>query len=174
MNLLSIDPSSTRTGWAVFHGEDLFDSGTIGPRASLTSWERIMAIANSVGDLLVHKNIEYVVMEVGRKTHAGKPNVSGLQVYGMAMGAIGITVASFFHAVSPSDKCYEFIDANQWVRGLSKPDRIRNLGIILKDYPRIKEICAAAGGDEGDAVDMGMWWLDEQRLRVAVERQYAR
>ena len=97
--ILSIDPSSTSTGWAIAerNGNDIVwkDIGRIKPPAKLSGAakapERIAYMVGNMGKMMFPLNLSNIIIEMpSGKTHGGSKNrnISYLPIYGWAAGAI--------------------------------------------------------------------------------------
>lgn len=159
MKLLSLDPSSTCTGYALFKKGELGEFGLLKPSKRYDAWERIKIIVEDVRSLIRIHKCDRVIIEVGKKPHGSVRQQSmgaGLIVYGMALGAVCLAVAESLE----SGRC-EHVDANAWTRKKRKADRIAELAMYCPRYEPAKD----PGGDAADAIDMGVWWLQDKRIR---------
>ena len=160
MKALALDPSSTRTGYAVAEGPgELLEAGALAPKRSADAVERIKAMVQDLDELIEEHQPDVVIVEVpdgkvhGRRKHAGG---AGLSVYGMAAGAMldacwrswGIHV----HAVTPT----------QWNRGRSKNE---TLAIVDQVFPGT-DWKKDRGRDASDAAGELVWWFEEQEARA--------
>lgn len=167
MKLLSIDPSSTRTGLAGFDDfggdPELVLTDAITP-IDVEPWPRVCKIADWVRNHIEGFWPDRVIVELGKKVHGNKrwqTYGAGMSVYGMAVGAVLWEV----HKIKGVGR-YEIVDANEWTRRghrqISKTKRNAELELIYPNQYRVKQ---DPGGDIGDAISMGLWWLEEQRVR---------
>ena len=166
MKLISIDPSSTRTGVAVFRDGDLTESFALRSGAR-QPWQRIRNILIELERELQFR-VELpdaVIIEVGKKPHAKKRQSmagAGLITYGMAVGA----VCRLLDDVSGHGYVFpvEHIDVNEWTkrsnRQIPKYQRLAELAVVCPQYNPEDD----PGGDIGDAIAMGLWWLERKRV----------
>ena len=91
--ILAMDPSSTKTGWALLdRSEHLLQGGILTPDKIRSEPQfRISAMCRDLRQLLGELDPETILIEitsgkVGRNRHGGSG--AGLGVYGMAVGAI--------------------------------------------------------------------------------------
>lgn len=169
MKLISIDPSSTRTGLACFDGQDLITTEAITP-IDIDPWPRVCKIADWVGNHIDSFRPDTVIVEMGKKVHGHKRWAtagSGMSVYGMAVGAVMWEV----HKRQGPGR-YEIVDANRWTqrqrssgRGTYQVTKKTRIGEIEMIYPEQYSANKDAGGDIADAIAMGLWWMENQNIR---------
>jgi Holliday junction resolvasome RuvABC endonuclease subunit len=151
---LSLDPSSTCVGWAVFTVEEgTIAAGRIRGKGKAATG-RIDALVDAVASLAKEHSIDSAIVEVpSGKVHAGRNRGggSGLSVYGEAVGAIR-TALRLMGLVMHS------VTAERWTGGHSKVKRRR---VALKEYPALDGM-TDGGGDISDAIALGVWY----RLRI--------
>ena len=155
--IIALDPSSTAIGYAVLGQIDggLIDAGLITPdRKTHPPLVRILAMLEELTLLICETEPEAVVIEVtsGKvgKRHKGKG--AGLAVYGMAVGAVWQLCRSVeFLEVAP-------VLENDWTDGKGKSKRLSLLCAMEPKYKRERD----PGGDVGDAIGLGRWWLARQ------------
>lgn len=165
MKILSIDPSSTCTGYAVFeHGPDaptprLIEHGRLTAKSSLSALGRIDAIVEDVLDICIERRPKHVVIEIPSGKVAGRvrgrSGGTGLSVYGMAVGAIRQamrqldgTGGSFVHDALEST----------WIGTANRSKATRQLAArsMYPDYNPDTD----TGGDAADAIMLGVWWCE--------------
>lgn len=159
MTVVGIDPSSTRTGYAILKDPlAVHDAGYFRPhRKEDDVPTRIRTMAGEVGDL-VHElsNPVHVVVEipsglVGARHRGGG---SGLTVYGMAVGAIWYAC----ELAAPGD--VTAVTETRWTRGETKSVRRQ---WIAAQFPEYAEMAARdTGGDVSDAIGLALWWFQNQ------------
>lgn len=170
--IFSLDPSSTRTGWAFMKPpEQLVRAGLLlpdDPRAS--SEVRVGDMCSGLWQLLnlwLPRTIliEFTSGKVGRRHGTG--GGAGLAIYGVAVGALWREVCAWIRYQLPEDQINTevvLIRENQWCRGVNKKDRQIAIAALFSAY-RIEQ---DPGGDIADAVGMAVWYLREQRMRSVV------
>lgn len=167
--LLALDPSSTRTGFAVFRGRELIDAGYFKPAAGAESEQRIDAMVGDLLRLLNKLGPEdfTVVIEVP----SGKPGTglkrgagAHLAVYGVAVGELRRaakvwsenTYAKAFDLVKRQTAIIS-VTERAWTRGTPKRVRQRRTALL---HPRYAAVLAKdSGGDVADAIGLGEWYL---------------
>jgi len=160
MKIIAIDPGSKVAGYAVFNDNKLIDAGLLKPyKTRLPNDARILSICFEVEKLLDEHKPKVVVLEwttgkVGRNRHKG--GGSGLAIYGIAIGAIWI-VARLRDGVALPETV--LIDES-WTKGVKKKKRLEDLELTCPAYKRKLD----PGGDMGDAICLGEYYLKECRI----------
>jgi len=163
--VLSLDASSTLTGWASMHRSgQLLEAGVLRPDSKRDgSWDRVCSLSDSLGDLLEQLRpgvilVEWTKGKVGRHRHHGLG--AGLAVYGCGVGGQAMIARAWARA-HPGVRI-EAVLENDWTRGVPKADRT---AAIVANYPAY---AASAGADEGgdiaDAIGLAAWWIRESGL----------
>ena len=169
--ILSLDPSSTRTGWALLsQGEQLLQGGIIKPhKQKCEAQYRIAQMCKDLEQLLAEIEPETILLEwpsghVGRKRHQG--GGAGLSIYGAACGSLWRTCEHWIRSLPPEQQSQtevELVLESDWTRGIPKSDRIAGVASRFKEY----DPAADPGGDLADAIGLGCWYLKEYRMRLA-------
>lgn len=159
MILLSIDPSSTCTGYAVLsrpEGRDdavLIDAGRLTPeKPRAKAADRIASMVAQVGDLIrehrpTHAAVELPSAHVHRGKRAG--GGAGLAIYGMAVGAVWQGVWGLVAWVV-------LVDPNTWTGRVNKTTRARRIEALGIGYRMDQD----PGLDGADAIGLGLWVTD--------------
>lgn len=161
MKIIALDPSSTKTGYAIGHDErTLIECGVL--TSGGNALVRIAAMADDVQRLLRQHLPDVVVIEVpSGKTHRrmGK-NISGLPIYGMAAGAVYIITRHYVRWRGREHKAVELAtpDQNEWTRGTKKALRQRCVAMDFPQYDKRQD----PGGDASDAVALMQWFCRER------------
>ena len=164
--IFAIDPSSTRTGWAVIQPpERLLQAGLLLPSKTRAASEfRIETMCQDLRDLLDEWQPTVVVIEwtsgkVNVKRHGGAG--AGLAVYGIAIGALWQTAVVWAESrESPAHvRC---VDENQWTCGTSKRRRMAAAQCQFPEYHNAVD----PGGDIADAIGLASWLLKERRVKM--------
>jgi len=169
--ILSVDPSSTRTGWALLsQGERLLQGGILTPDKVRSDPQfRIAAMCRDLRQLLDEIEPETILIEItsgkvaGHKRNAMKG--AGLGVYGMAVGAIWQAAEAWLRSRPPEQKNETeivLIKENDWTRGIPKSDRIAGVASRFPEYSSEQD----PGGDLADAIGLAIWYLTEHRARL--------
>ena len=171
MKILAIDPSSTKTGFALFDdNETLIDAGTLRPNKTTDAAEhRIAAMCSDLEVLLKVNTPDIVVIEwtsgkVGRNRHKGSG--AGLAVYGIAVGAIWRTAAAW--AARQATRQVITIYENEWTAGVPKRQRGE---LVKRMVPRL-DLSKDSGGDISDAIGLGCWYI-RRRKQNFINTKYA-
>lgn len=169
MKILSIDPSSTKTGFALLdERETLLDAGTLRPNKTTDAAEyRVAAMCRDLENLLIINAPDIVVIEwtsgkVGRR-HKGYG--AGLAVYGIAIGAIWRTAVIW--AAKGAARQVITIYENEWTAGKSKS---RRSGLIKTLYPKI-DLSKDTDGDIADAIGLGAWYIRRYKQNLVIKAQ---
>ena len=168
--ILSLDPSSTKTGWALLdRSEQLLQGGLLTPdKQQCEPQFRIARMCSDLAQLLSEIEPEVILIEItsGKvgKRHGGSG--AGLGIYGLAVGAVWQAAEAWVRLL-PSERQSEteivLIRENDWTRGVPKADRIAGIESRFPEYSSDQD----SGGDLADAIGLGQWWLTEYRLGLA-------
>lgn len=168
--LLCIDPSSTRTGYAVFElpaPAALLDAGYLTPSPrNIPAIERIFAMQNDLRELIHEVKPRRMVIEI-TSGHVGRRHQghgAGLAVYGMAVGVLlaECRAATVINVNVPVTT----VEENDWTLGVPKKRRQVQVAMM---FPQYREAMSRDdGADVADAIGLGLWWFDRGRLRTEV------
>lgn len=161
IKLLSLDPSSTRTGYALYRwdeasaGETLAEAGYLKPRAADTPLKRIRAMAADFREMLAEISPDVVVIEwtsgkVNRRRHKG--GGAGLSIYG---GAAGYIICEADRAM-PAAAIFTPLE-NDWTNGVEKEKRQDFIAALYPAYAA--HMAKDGGGDVADAIGLARWWI---------------
>lgn len=162
--VLSIDPGSKRTGWAVLtQREQLLQAGVLtGDKTTDPAEFRIAAMCRGLRELLEEWQPGTVLIEwssghVGRRRHNG--GGAGLAVYGIAIGALWQVAVVWSTLGEPRERQARVrcIEENLWTNRVPKEDRVAAVAQRFREY-RIED---DPGGDVADAIGLGLWWIRE-------------
>ncbi|MEM8782370.1 MAG: hypothetical protein AAGE65_05870 [Planctomycetota bacterium] len=161
--VLSLDPPSTSTGYAVLRPDaTVVEAGLLRLPGKRPALARIDAMVADLFELFagVAQPAVGVIEVPSGKVHRGRHGGggAGLSVYGLAAGALREALRRL---VAPERLVS--VTAEQWTRGKRKSVRTQLLGAELPAYGAVA--ARDGGGDVGDAIAMGRWWL-EQREEV--------
>lgn len=166
MKMVGIDPSSTKTGYAVGTSDDhLIEAGVL--TAPGKALDRIGVMADEVRGLLNEHMPDVVVIEVASgHTHRrmGK-NVSFLPIYGMAVGAMYIECRRYVARQKHAGHMVQLSrpDQNEWTRGANKKHRQL---CVAHDFPNYN-LNSDKGADAADAIGLLQWWFRQKNMRNA-------
>ena len=164
VTLLSLDPASIITGYAVMTGEgssNLVEAGRLkAPTKGSEPLVRIRAIAQDLRELIVEMSPTHAVVEitrgkVNRNRHHG--GGAGLGIYGMAVGYLLRVVESGVASVSA-------VEENEWTGKVPKDDRTERLSLEYPDWAAA--MLADEGGDVADAIGLGLWWFRQRTVEA--------
>lgn len=161
--LLSLDVSSSCTGWALVRGPAAARPARFGLiRSSAESIERIDAMTAGVVELLDQLRPDYVVLEWSSgKVHRRLGRIHGLAVLGQAQGAVRERVRMVWGEP-------DLVNESEWTGGRNKENRAKYLIATCPEYSQ-----AAAddpGRDAADAVGLGLWWMTREFQRLLTAR----
>lgn len=167
--ILSIDPSSSKTGYAAFENvKHLAECGVLVADRADSSRERRRSMVKRVVELCHEFDPSAVVIEVpDGKVHRWQQghNMGALSIYGMAVGAIVQAVDEWCEQREAGERSVIEAKVNTWTGGSKKAHRAVAARSLFPDhYDPDKD----AGGDIADAVMLGVWYLDESVMREAV------
>lgn len=159
--LLAIDPSSTRTGYALLRlpGGSVIEAGSLSGRRQDRAIGRAMDIGDEVARLVADVRPDTIVIETPG-THGGRSQSRrntggfGLALYGMAVGIIYRAAWQTGVEVIP-------ISAHEWPGGRSKQGRAVALAMINPAYRAVA--AHDKGRDVADAIELGQWWIRRSR-----------
>ena len=151
MRTLSIDPSSTATGWAVWYGGDLGPHGVIKPSRKCEADERVSQTIEVLTDMLGVYAITRAVYEEAQKIDAY--NRKGIHIYKKAVRVIAMTLVD----ILGKDNVYT-IDPQTWKGSDKKEHTIRKVNLVYRLDLQNKD------NDEADAIGIGEWFLKRQKI----------
>jgi hypothetical protein len=165
--IFAIDPSSTRTGWAVMQPpERLLQAGLLLPSKTRAASEfRVETMCRDLRELLDEWQPAVVVIEwtsgkVNVRRHGGAG--AGLAIYGIAIGALWQTAVIWATSVE-SCECLarvQCVEENQWTCGTLKQ---RRMAAVQCQFPEYRN-AIDPGGDIADAIGLASWWLKEHTV----------
>ena len=170
LQILAIDPSSTRTGYAMMAEAgpvlQVLGAGYVCPGKPTAPYlQRVEDMAKGVLDLINCADLgdpDRVIVEVPSGHVHGRirdRQPQGLSVYGFGAGAIWWQLRRKL-----GDRVIG-IDQNTWTRGTLKKARQAS---VMAHWPQYQSILAKdSGADAADAISLGAWWLHEQKVRSA-------
>lgn len=159
--LLSLDPSSSRTGYAIYRDPEpsgLIESGAIIAETSdRTPLDRVVTMGSALQQLISDHNPTAAVIEIPSShvsaRHHGRG--AGLATYGFAVGWLGCMAALLIKSSSIT-----WVD-NSWTGSESAKRRAARISLLFPHYEARRD----RGGDECDALALGLWYGARQRLQ---------
>jgi hypothetical protein len=153
MTLLSIDPSSTCCGAAVFADGKLVDAWRIKPeRRKDDATTRVTSMIAELRDLMREHGVVDVVIE--------EPALVAMPGRHKANAVMQRAFARIFQAALDTGAAVHAVQINTWARGRSK--RLR--ASVIKNHDAETD----KGLDGADAIGLGQWWLARQRVASPV------
>jgi len=151
IKLLSIDPSSKLTGYAVLDERaNLLEAGLLRPRKTKDDiWDRIEAMCDGLMTLITEVNPTHCIIEVPTGRHARLPAMASgsLVKYGCAVGVMW--------AVAYLEVPHTYAVPTTWTGGKPKKIRAQSVALRFPNYSTEHD----KGLDMADAIGMGVWWL---------------
>lgn len=169
--ILALDPSSTRTGYALMSSATpagLIDAGLIKPtRSRDTAYERVYAMQAQLDELLctLTSNDQVVIEVPSGKVHRGRHGGggAGLATYGLAAGAI--VTACWRSSVGYAG--VQLVSDVAWTRGTPKGRRAE---VLARQFPQVQSILGSGkdpGHDSIDAIGIAAWYFETLAARRA-------
>lgn len=160
--LLAIDPSSTRTGVAVFDDGQLIDAMVLVPKDTDDADIRIDAMVEDLGRILAKLTPELIVIEVpsGRPGAGIKAGAKAqLAIYGLAVGELRRVVKAWAAGRTPCQVLS--VTERDWTLGRSKKRRAQRMLML---HPGMRELLTEhdRGHDAADAIGIGEWYLGSE------------
>ncbi len=164
-SIISIDPSSTATGVALFSRAENLGSQhrlvrwtTIRPKGTKTPTERCLLMAATVAERVREyaageTRSPVVVIEI--------PGAQGRGSTGMGLLTLGVALGMILKALHDSGLRVEMIPANRWTRldqtyCMPKDARAER---IRQRFPEYTKDANDKGLDAADAIGLGAWYL---------------
>lgn len=165
---ISIDPSSTATGVAIFRGKKLVSIDIIkGQTKTKTApHERALLMARHViavveqRVLQIEKNKERIRLSVVIEVPGGqnRPHARGLVTLGMSVGACCSLLLQWSETFK--DSSFEMVLASEWTRlGGGRPKSKDMRAEIIVEKFKSWDFSGDRGHDMKDAVGLGAWKL---------------
>ena len=161
--LLSLDPSTSCTGWAVFHDGKLLEAGSIKADPKCSRWERQKYIADQL--LLMLEN-QYPYFEIYNNSSLGYTVVSEEP---MVQGRNGLALHKFLGAIEVLFSIpvnYVHPSTVKRIMGSGKLDKFEvalAAGRLLKtdqEQEKMAKLISNEDFDATDAVAIGLCWME--------------
>jgi Holliday junction resolvasome RuvABC endonuclease subunit len=168
--IFSVDPSSTRTGWALMNRDErLLQAGVMLPDKIRSEPQfRIGRMCEDLRQLLTEFEPDHIVIEitsgkVGLRRHTGLG--AGLAIYGMSIGALWREAEGWLRSLPVNKKGrIHLVLENDWTGGVTKQERVAEVANVFSQY-KIKD---DPGGDIADAIGLAVWFIRENKMRTMV------
>lgn len=155
--LLAVDPSSTRTGWAIFAAGEPLDAGYYRVPRQWVATARIDGQCADLAQTLRAHVPQVVVCEMpsGKQHGRLRGRASGLTVYGRAAGELRRLALERLPALQPEGRAALVLEVadNVWTRGRPKAERVQRMRLRYPAYARLAP--RDGGGDVADALGIG-------------------
>jgi len=171
MMILGLDPSSTRTGYALMSSPTwIVEAGYLRPhRTKDPALMRVSHMRESLVDILGQYGPAIACVEVpSGKVASGQrrgASASAMAMYGMAVGVFLATCLEHLRGevVTPNER--------EWTRGVPKIKRNR---LIAAQFPVYREqFSKDSGGDIGDAIGLALWAYRNETVGCKLQEPYA-
>lgn len=158
MRLISFDPSSTCTGWAVMEPiERLLACGKIVFPHKAVLVDRLELLRVSVLGVLGEHEPQEAVIEIPSARAWNKGGGYGLAGYGMA---VGVVLGACWQAL----EAVHTVTEDKWTGRQPKEKRLMLVkALYAKEYSRHQDL----GLDISDAIALGNWFLANKRISEA-------
>ncbi|MEE8384455.1 MAG: hypothetical protein V3S01_00875 [Dehalococcoidia bacterium] len=158
---MSLDPSSTCTGMALFSVSGALVSATeLRPPAKWSRWQRIAAMCQGVRMSFNTYQPDVVVMEVPSGNRTGSHRREGKKAIVACSEACGAVAGILMGLGVP----LAVVEPNVWTGGSSKEARIR---LAVARIHNTDADILLSYQDAGDAVALGLWWYDQDAVTKA-------
>lgn len=168
--LLAIDPSTTRTGYALMTSAvDVIDAGYLKPkRAKDPAFVRLDDMIEDLTDIALPAEAGQVMPTHGViEVPSGKPGVgsragarASLAIYGFAAGAMWQCLQCKLTT--------RRIDEIEWTHGVPKAKRQMIVSAMFPAYRAV--IALDTGGDVADAIGVGQYWFTVRERERSLKR----
>lgn len=154
--LLTLDPASIRTGYAVTTaGPALVEAGVLRPKRCVDTFERITAMADEVAALLLETEPRHILLEVpSGHMHVHKGGGAGLTIYGFAAGAVHRACVEYVRWRSGVRTWT--VNEQTWTHGVRKEARAKKMCMVFRSYRACRP--KDRGYDVADALGLADWW----------------
>jgi hypothetical protein len=163
VKLLSLDPSSSVVGYALFIDGKLHDAGKLTPdKASASALARVISLRQQLVEMLYFEQPDVIIIEamVEKQYTRNAGRVTALALCGWAMGvAFGTCITWAACGNTTSCTAVHAVGNQEWTRGRRK-DEAKTL--TAAEFPQYNPK-DDKGGDVADAISMGLWWLAAQK-----------
>lgn len=157
--LLSLDPSSTRTGFSVSTGRlSLIEAGMLNPAdASNPPYVRAWTMADDAVELCREHGVNQIVIE-GPAPQSPRMGNRGQAAYGMAVGVIWARLRLL-------EIPLQVVAVDVWTAKVSKAHQAACVASDFPEYAAMRK--RDPGMDVADAIGLAVWWWQEQKVRGA-------
>jgi len=157
MKLLALDPSTTKTGYALMADRDtIIDAGLFTPkRVADKSLVRVDAMVADLRQFLKDSKPTAAVIEMpsGKMTGYNSGRGAGQAVYGVAAGRMYQVLIDWL-----GPDCVTAYTPTEWTRGKQQKARQR----IIKNQFAVYDVAKDKGCNVSDAIGIGLYWFSLQ------------
>ena len=159
MRTLSLDPSSTAIGWAMFDDETLDGCGVLKSSKS-GLFSRIDSLLDQLNNLPM-TGLDRVLIEVtsGRRFDAKRAQTS-IVALGLAQGAVWANFRAEFEVYTATEQ--------DWTGNRPKATRAARVLLTEPIYAAYVKSTGDPGLDAADAIGLAHWWFGQQRQAAAL------
>jgi len=159
MKILSLDPSSSVTGYAVtdYDSERVLEAGLCKPHKSrLPVRARVLSMLDDISKIIrEHAPSVYLVeCPLGKQYTRTPGKISGIPVWAFAAG----TVFGWLEAKTDGRNVWPISNV-LWTAGKSKNARVIRAGLLMPGYDAAHD----KGADMADAICLAAWWIRQQK-----------
>lgn len=160
---LTLDPSSTRTGYAAWRDDwSLAEAGYFGPSSTRDlALDRIDTMIRELRDFVAEFKPRLVLIEIpSGKVGSGQRRGAGasLTIYGFAAGSVYTWCRWNMPGVD-----VRTVSERAWTNRVPKAVRARRIAMQFPQYARAME--HDSGGDAADAIGIGCWFQKQQQIK---------
>lgn len=160
---MGIDPSSTRTGYALveYPGRVASAGYVAGSNRKQVPLQRISLMCLELRHLIEEEAPTEIVIEMS-SGHVGARHLgggAGLATYGMAVGAVWQACMRAAELVGAK---LDMVPENMWTGGISKSQRQASLRLECEAYAAVQG--GDCGADVADAIGLAMWWMTNRAM----------
>lgn len=167
MNLLSLDPSSTTTGYAVLNRTPkltLVEAGRLRGKRTASAVSRVLAMRGELLRVLAEfvPSTVLIEMPLGLQYTRHEQRKSGMAVWAGAAWSLWMVCvewAGLQHKVYGAEKAIVPIANTEWTRGMDKDAR---QALVRTNCPKYSPK-DDPGRDVSDAIALGMWWCQRNQ-----------
>lgn len=157
MRLIAIDPSSTTTGWAVFHDGSLLAFGAVKRHKDAADpWIGSLEMAGQLVRPLKDYLPDKAIIEIPRVV--GKMPGSSVTTYAAAVGMVYATACHHVGMLGVS-----IVSPAEWMRHTTRDKKARQRQVAAQ-FGRY-DPATDRGMDVSDAIAIGQWFIAEQAVR---------
>ena len=158
--LLSLDPSSTITGYALFsitpRGLHLKESGTLTGKSGTDAVARVLEMRRELLIMLREHRPRIMLVEIptGKQYTRKGERTTGFPVWAGAAWALWMVCEDWAERIEGHQCFVHPVSNTEWTRGQSKSVRQTMVTLQYPEYDAEKD----KGANKADAISMALWW----------------